>query len=272
MLALVVDVPEFDVELASDALWALGVVAIEERRSGAGRVELWTSLGDDRVIVLDAVAGFPEHWESRLEEVDEAVADTWREHAVATWVDDDLVICPSWVDTSFPEGVTVLTIEPGSTFGMGDHPTTLLSTRALRRVVQPASGTHVLDVGCGSGVLAIAAVRFGAEHADAIDISPAAEAMANENARRNGVGDRIVVSTTLLHEVVGSYEVVVANILAPTLVELSVELLRVLAPGGSLIISGILADRHAHVLQALSPLRVVQVDELDGWAAVTLQR
>jgi ribosomal protein L11 methyltransferase len=272
MLALVVDVPESDAELASDALWGLGVVAVEERRGAPGRVELWTSLGDDRAIVLDAVAGFPEHWESRLEEIDETVADTWRDHAVPTWVDDDLVICPAWVEASFPDSVTVLTIEPGSTFGMGDHPTTLLSTRALRRVVDPAAGPRVLDVGCGSGVLAIAAIHFGAEYADAIDISPAAETMTNENAARNGVADHVVASTALLQEMVGPYDVVVANILAPTLIELSIELLRVLGPDGSLIISGILADRHAHVLEALQPLRVVQVDELDGWAAVTLQR
>ena len=117
-----------------------------------------------------------------------------------------------------------------------------------------------------------AAIHFGAEYADAIDISPAAETMTNENAARNGVADHVVASTALLQEMVGPYDVVVANILAPTLIELSIELLRVLGPDGSLIISGILADRHAHVLEALQPLRVVQVDELDGWAAVTLQR
>jgi ribosomal protein L11 methyltransferase len=148
----------------------------------------------------------------------------------------------------------------------------LLSTRALRRVVDPAAGPRVLDVGCGSGVLAIAAIRFGAAYADAIDISPAAETTTNENAARNGVADHVVASTALLQEMVGPYDVVVANILAPTLVELSIELLRVLGPDGSLIISGILADGHAHVIEALQPLRVVHVDELDGWAAVTLQR
>jgi ribosomal protein L11 methyltransferase len=286
MIALVIDVPAGDAELAADALWGLGVVAVEERAGVAGRVELWTSLGDDRQVALDAVAGFPEHWEARLEHVDDEVVDTWRAFAEPTWIDDGLVIWPAWMDVdggSVPDGVgdvtrgptadvTVLRIEPGSTFGMGDHPTTVLSLRALRRVIDGDLGQEVLDVGCGSGVLAIAAVCSGAVSAVAIDISPAAEVMTNDNARRNAVGDLITASTRSLHEIRGEFDVVVANILAPTLVELSVELQRVLAADGSLIISGILADRHAHVLEALQPLRVVQVDELDGWAAVTLQR
>ncbi len=272
MLALVIDVPAAEVELASDALWALGVVAVEERVGVAGRVELWTSLGDDRTLVLDAVAGFSERWTARLVEVDETVADTWRAHATPTWIADDVVVCPAWVDDLFIDGVTVVRIEPGSTFGLGDHPTTVLSTQALRRVIVPGASETVLDVGCGSGVLAIAAILFGAGHADAIDISPAAEAITNDNALRNGVADRVTAATTPLHDVAGPYDVVVANILAPTLVELATDLTRVLAPYGVLIISGILADRYDHVLRSLEPLRVEKVDRLDSWAAVTLRR
>ncbi len=272
MIALVVDVALDVAELAADALWALGVVAVEERHGAPGRVELWTSLGNDRAVVLDAVAGFPDHWMIRLEEVDETVADTWREHATPTWVADDLVVCPAWKAIDVPEGVTVLSIEPGSTFGMGDHPTTVLCTRALRRVIEVDGSQHVLDVGCGSGILAIASVSFGAVRADGIDISPAAEAATDDNALRNGVDGQVSASTMSLQDVVGSYEVVVANILAPTLIELATELLRVLSPTGRLIISGILENRHAHVLAALQPLRVAQVDVLDGWAAVTLRR
>lgn len=276
MLALVIDVPAAEVELASDALWALGVVAVEERVGVAGRVELWTSLGDDRALVLDAVAGMSERWSerwtARLVEVDETVADTWRAHATPTWIADDVVVCPAWVDDLFIDGVTVVRIEPGSTFGLGDHPTTVLSTQALRRVIVPGASETVLDVGCGSGVLAIAAILFGAGHADAIDISPAAEAITNDNALRNGVADRVTAATTPLHDVAGPYDVVVANILAPTLVELATDLTRVLAPYGVLIISGILADRYDHVLRSLEPLRVEKVDRLDSWAAVTLRR
>jgi ribosomal protein L11 methyltransferase len=93
-----------------------------------------------------------------------------------------------------------------------------------------------------------------------------------ENAVRNGVDDRVQVSTMPLAEVEGTYELVVANILAPTLVELADDLLRVLAADGTLVISGVLDGRFDHVVAALAPARVVAVDVLDGWAAVTLRR
>jgi ribosomal protein L11 methyltransferase len=262
MRQLVVTVGPDEVELASDALWGLGVVAVEERQSGDGQVELWTSLGND----ADHV-DLP--WPWRFVEVDAAVADTWRQFATPIWVQPDLVVRPAWVPFDAPPGVTVLHIEPGATFGMGDHPTTVLSLRAARRLVTP--GCTVLDVGCGSGVLAIGACVFGADHAVGIDIAPAAVPTTKANAAANDVADRVQVSTTDLADVEGTYDLVLANILAPTLVALSDDLRRVLAPGGSLVISGILADAHDHVLAALAPLEVVETETLDGWAAVTLQ-
>jgi len=262
MRQLVVTVPAVEVELASDSLWGLGVVAIEEREAADGEVELWTSLGED-------VNGVELPWPWRFVEVDGAVADTWRQFATPVWVQPDLVVRPAWVPFDAPLGVTVLQIEPGATFGMGDHPTTVLSLRAARRLV--AAGCTVLDVGCGSGVLAIGACVFGAASAVGIDIAPAAVPTTEANAVANGVADRVAVGTTDLVDVEGSYDLVLANILAPTLVALADDLRRVLAPGGALVISGILADAHDHVLAALAPLQVVETETLDGWAAVTLR-
>jgi ribosomal protein L11 methyltransferase len=141
-----------------------------------------------------------------------------------------------------------------------------------RAVRDGRSDARVLDVGCGSGVLAVGAVLAGARSADGIDISPAALAVATANAQRNGVADSVWVGTTPLAEISSTYDVVVANILAPTIIELADDLTRVLADDGVLIISGVLADRFGHVVPALQPLRVRQVDEMDGWAAVTLGR
>jgi ribosomal protein L11 methyltransferase len=264
MRQFVVTVPVHEMELASDALWGLGVVAVEERALDAATVELWTSLGDDAV---DGDANLP--WPSRFVEVDETVADTWRRFAEPIWVETDLVVRPAWVPFDAPVGVTVLHIEPGATFGMGDHPTTILSLRAARRLVTP--GCSVLDVGCGSGVLAIGAVVFGAGHAVGVDIAPAAVPTTLDNATANGVADRIEASTTDLAEVEGTYDIVLANILAPTLVALSVDLTRVVADGGALVISGILSTAHAHVLEALRPMHVVATDEMNGWVALTLR-
>ncbi len=265
MLAFVVSVRPDDVEVASDALWGLGVVAVEERSTDDGGVELWTSLGD----VDPATNDWPQQWPWRLVEIDETVADTWREFATPILIEPDLVVRPAWVAYDAPIGVTVLHIEPGSTFGMGDHPTTILSLRALRRLI--TAGCSVLDVGCGSGVLAIGACVLGAATAVGVDIAPAAVPVTEANALANGVADRVAVSTTDLEDVQGVYDIVVANILAPTLIALAPDLRRVVAPGGALVISGVLATAHAHVLEALAPLRVVATDEQDGWVAVTLR-
>lgn len=267
MRQLVVTVSCVDAELAGDALWALGVVAIEERSVDDHTVELWTSLGDDAT--ADDV-DLPVDWPWRFVEVDASVADTWRHFAAPIEVEPGLVVRPAWVDVSFEPGTTVLHVEPGSTFGMGDHPTTRLCLSAARRLVQP--GSTVLDVGCGSGVLAIAACRFGARSAVGIDIAPAAVPVTMANAVANDVADRVTVSTTPLEQVEGVHDLVLANILAPALVALADDLRRVLAPGGALVISGILDGAHDHVLAALHPLRVERTDVLDGWAAVTLRR
>ncbi len=259
MRQLVVSVANHDVELASDELWRLGVVAIEERQVPDG-VELWTSVGDE----FDSVE-MP--WAWRFVEVDAAVADTWRQFAKPIMVEADLVVQPAWVSYDAPHESTVVVIEPGSTFGMGDHPTTRLTLVAARRWVQPS--TRVLDVGCGSGVLAIGVMLLGAASAVGIDIAPAAVPVTLSNAQTNGV--LVDVSTTPLEEVVGEFDLVLANILAPALVELAPHLRRVLAPGGTLVVSGILDGAHDHVLAALQPLEVAQTDTLDGWAAVTLR-
>lgn len=258
MRQFVVTVEPHEAELASDALWGLGVVAVEERQVD-GHVELWTSLGEAEAVDLP--------WPTRFVEVDETVADTWRQFAVPIWVEDDLVVRPAWVPFEAPDDVLVLSIEPGATFGMGDHPTTRLTLAAARQWTMP--GTRVLDVGCGSGVLAIGTLVFGAVSAMGIDIAPAAVPITQNNAAANGV--QVDVSTTPLEEVDGQFELVLANILAPALVALAPHLQRVLVPGGTLVISGILEDAHAHVLDALQPLRVIRTDTLDGWVAVSLR-
>jgi ribosomal protein L11 methyltransferase len=273
VLALVVAVPASEAELAADALWALGVAAIEERGGDTGTedhvVELWTSLGDDVAAVTHAAEGFSSRWRWRLVEVDESVADTWRAHATPTWVADDLVLVPAWLPFEPRAGALAVSIEPGAAFGLGNHPTTVASLRAVRAALFP--GATVLDVGCGSGVLGITACLLGAARCEAIDLSPAAVSATNDNAARNGVAGRVRVSTTPIEEITETFDVVVANILAPALIAMAADLQRVLAPAGVLVISGVLVDRFEHVVDALAPLRVIDVGRLDGWAAVSLR-
>ncbi len=270
MRAFVVTVGSDEVDLASDVLWQLGVRAIEERQepSGVDQVELWTSVGDEPDAVARAVQRLGDRWPTRVVDLIDGSADTWREFARPMWIDDGLVVVPGWQDHAFDDGVVAIAIEPGGAFGLGDHPTTLLSLRAVRRHLDV--DREVLDIGCGTGVIAIMAATLGGGFVRAVDVASAAVEATGANAIRNGVADRIVVDTMPVGELDGTYDLVVANILAPTLVELADDLRRLTAPEGRLVISGILADRHDHVVAALAPMLVERTDVLEGWAAVTL--
>jgi ribosomal protein L11 methyltransferase len=284
--AFVVITPERDLDAACDVLWRLGVRAIEERPhasvgagdgddardSGERWVELWTAVGDEPAAIARAGGALGGRWQHRLVEVADEPAQTWREHAVAMRVDDDLVIAPAWQDPPSQAGTTVVRIEPGGAFGLGDHPTTLLSLRAVRRVLAGRTDMiDVIDVGCGTGVIAVTAAVLQDRPVRAIDVASAAVEATIDNARRNDVADRVQVDATALADIADDYDVVVANILAPILVSLSADLRRVTRPTGRLVISGILAGAHQHVLEALAPMEVERTDEMDSWAAVVLR-
>jgi len=253
-------------------LWSLGAAAVVEETVGDA-IELRASLGDDEVLIEELLAGLAQPW--RFEWVDLSVTDTWRQYATATEVEEGLLIVPAWLDeadgaaaTGVESELLRIRIEPGATFGLGNHPTTQACLRVLRAVVRP--GDSVLDVGTGSGVLAVASVRFGADTAHGTDINPASLDIVALNARLNGVSDRVTVTIDPLHQVAQPYEVVVANILAPTLIDLADDLVRL--TGRTLIISGLLADRYQHVVDALAPLHVLSVTDVEGWVAIALTR
>jgi ribosomal protein L11 methyltransferase len=277
MLALVLSVPANEAELASDALWALGVAAVEERPAASGDplavedrfVELWTSLGSDVDAITRAADGFPARWRWRTVEIDPAVSESWRAHAVPSWVDQGLVVVPAWLDVEIPPAVSRVNIDPGAVFGLGDHPTTILTLRLLRKAWWP--GAAVLDVGCGSGVLSVVAAQLGAPYVEAIDISPAAVEATQDNARRNGVAGVVSVSTRPLSSLDEPFDLVLGNLLAPVLLELAPELRRVVSPAGELIVSGVLNGKYGHVVDALAPMRVVERVTREGWAALLLR-
>jgi ribosomal protein L11 methyltransferase len=275
-LAIVLTVPANEAELASDALWALGVAAVEERDADPDVaatedrfVELWTSLGSDVAAIARAAEGFPARWRWRAVEVDESVTESWRAHAVPSWVDRTCVVVPAWLDVATAPTVLRVDIDPGAAFGLGDHPTTVLTLRLLRKVWWP--GATVLDVGCGSGVLSVVAARLGAPYVEAIDISVAALEATEDNARRNGVDRVVTVSAQPLASVEETFDVVLANLIAPVLVDLAADLRRVVSPSGELIVSGVLADGHDHVLGALAPMQLVEKVTREGWAALLLR-
>lgn len=268
MQVVSISVPSHEADLAADALWQLGVVAIEERTDPTtGELELRTSLGTDPEAVLTATTTL--RWPWKLHEVDPAGLGQWRAHAAAVHIDDELVIVPSWKPEQCPDGVTSILIDPQDSFGMGDHPSTVLALQAMR--ARLGSSVRVLDVGCGSGVLAVTAAVLGAATVRAIDISPAAVDASKRNAERNSVAARIEVDDQAIADLDGEFDLVVANILLPVLVSMAPDLRRLTREGGSIICSGILEARTEPLLEAMRPAQVVEQRVEGPWVALTFE-
>lgn len=186
----------------------------------------------------------------------------WMEHFQPMQFGKRLWICPSGYEPPEPSAVNIL-LDPGLAFGTGTHPTTALCLRWLDSLT--FDGETVLDFGCGSGILAVAALRLGASAAIGIDIDPQALIATRDNALKNGVEDRLSCLDATANAS-QTCDVVVANILAGPLMELSSRILGHLKPGGKLALSGILEDQAASVRSAYETLVTFEPDEiLDGW-------
>jgi ribosomal protein L11 methyltransferase len=173
-------------------------------------------------------------------------ANAWKEYYHVLHVGQRVVIKPSWRDYIAQPGEVVLELDPGMAFGTGLHPTTHMCLEQLEQLVQP--GMRVLDVGTGSGILALTAAKLGAASVLALDVSSVAVEAAQANVRANGLEDRVTVQPGTLAPPVAPatvpvYDLVVANIIARVIAELAPALVAALAPGGILIASGIIDER-----------------------------
>jgi ribosomal protein L11 methyltransferase len=194
----------------------------------------------------------------------------WRTRTQPVTIGDHrLVVALPWAEFD-RSAVPFIEIDPGGAFGAGTHPTTHLLLDALATRLR--GGETVLDVGCGSGVLAIAALRLGAASAVGIDLEPAAVAATRANAERNGLGQHVTAAATPLSEIDGAFDIVLANIGLHVLVELASDLERCLAPGGWLGLSGISPAQASSLSHALRSTRVVATPQLDDWAALVGER
>lgn len=180
-------------------------------------------------------------------------------------ITERLWIVPSWCEAPDRSAVNV-TLDPGLAFGTGTHPTTRLCLDWLATMLPPAAS--VLDYGCGSGILAIAAAKLGATRVVGVDIDPQAIAAATSNAASNGVGATFVLPDGLARS--ASFDVVVANILANPLQLLAPVLSARTRPGGSIVLSGVLAEQAAGVAAAYVPWFIMsQWKGEEGWVALS---
>lgn len=182
----------------------------------------------------------------------------------------DLWICPSWQQAPDPSAI-VVRLDPGLAFGTGTHPTTLLCLRWLAS--QDVSGLHVVDYGCGSGILGIAALLKGAEKLDAVDIDPQALMATADNCQRNGIAPERL-STYLPRELPPTQaDLVLANILAGPLVELAPTLTALTRPGGRLVLAGLLASQADQVKQAyINDFEFEEDEQMEEWVRLSARR
>jgi ribosomal protein L11 methyltransferase len=200
-------------------------------------------------------------------------AEAWKERLKVLHVGERIVICPSWLTYEPRPEEILIQLDPGMAFGTGLHPTTQSCLRALERFVEP--GIAVLDLGTGSGILAIAAAKLGAERVAALDSDQEAVTVARGNVIKNDVDRQINVRQGSLAEVTGAYDLVVVNILARVIVEMVGEgLSERLRPDGVLVAAGITTDQVSEVAEAFEGggLELVDQRQQGDWVSLVAER
>jgi ribosomal protein L11 methyltransferase len=274
-LAISLELEPAPAEAMSDALMEAGAdsVALDPVNGSAGartRLTALAAAGADAAALVAAAARaaalpLPGFSAARLEDED------WVRRSQAQFgpirVSEGIWIVPSWHEPPDPQAL-VVRLDPGLAFGTGSHPSTRLVLQTLEKTIK--TGDRVLDYGCGSGILAIVAAKFGAGEVAAVDIDPQALATTIENARGNGVSLRVALPGQLPE---GTYDMVLANILAGPLIALEAQLAARTRTGGRILLSGILRSQAAEVAAAYARTFEVSVRaEEEGWALVEGRR
>ncbi|MGX2041155.1 50S ribosomal protein L11 methyltransferase [Methylocaldum sp. MU1018] len=262
---LAITVDESLAEPVSDLLSSLGAVSVSFEDAGdqplfepkPGETPVWqrtkviglfdTDVDTDRVRDSVEKAFGGRVFQCRVDDLEDRVWErAWLDHFQPMRFGRRLWICPTGFEPPEPEAVNVV-LDPGLAFGTGTHPTTALCLEWLDG--QDLEGKTVIDYGCGSGILAVAALKLGAAKAYGVDIDPQALTASDENARKNGVEARLVLGYPREIAAVRA-DVLIANILATPLIELAADIGEKIRPGGSLALSGILATQAETVRSA----------------------
>ena len=287
-LQLRLDARPDELEKLENLMLATGSVAVtmEDNANqpvlepGVGQTPLWLQTRLTGLYPADAdmeavLAKFPatvlEFANTRVEILEDKDWEReWMQHYQPMQFGKSLWVCPSWIDPPDP-GATNLLLDPGLAFGTGTHPTTALCLTELANM--PLKDALVVDYGCGSGILGVAALLLGASHVLAVDNDPQALDATVDNGQRNSITpsslEVCLPEQVDFEQHTGKADVVIANILAGPLVGLSDTLLSLLKPGGSLLLSGLLEKQAAQLCAHYAPrVTLVVAGEKDGWVCL----
>ncbi len=274
-----VDVTAEQADEISALLFELGAEGVEERdettlakNAAPGSITLVGAFST-REGAEAAIAELDSSMRPRYEEVvGDAWRDAWKEHYKPYAIAEGVVVRPPWEAYESTPGEQVLELEPGRAFGTGLHETTRLVARAIKAHASEVQGQLVIDVGCGSGILALVALALGAARAIAIDNDPEAIDVTRENAARNAMTDRVDASTTDIKALTATAPLVLANIEARILIPMASDLAARVTPGGLLLLSGILAPQKDDVRAAYPHMDLVDAPALGEWVLLALRR
>lgn len=205
----------------------------------------------------------------RVEEIDRSSWEVWRQVLKTVRASERVVIRPPWEEYVSKDDEIVIEINPSMAFGTGHHETTRLCIRAIEEILQNTRVERVLDVGCGSGILAISAVKLGAGEAIGLDTDPVAVKEAKRNAVENSVSDRVRLFCGYIDSVKGEFDLIVVNISAEVVFLIRGELRSRLKKGGRLIVSGVSNARRNEVVSGLEGVGfILEKETMDGeWMA-----
>ena len=264
-----------EAEAMADRFWLFGATAVVELADSEGFVRLIGDLTPSGIRGLEAgslVVGIDPI------EADFELSNEWRKHARAWVCGNRILLRPEWVSNDAQQQQQVddgslleIVLEPGSAFGSGSHATTRLCVGQIAQL--DLENARVLDVGCGTGVLSVASVLVGAESVLAVDSDPEAIRVTELVAALNGVSDKI--QTLPAQGFVGDgteFDLVLANLLLPIIEESGAQLATSVAPGGLIMVSGVLEHQQERVEQVFSEFKLNQVEQEEGWLVLVFQR
>jgi ribosomal protein L11 methyltransferase len=259
-----------DADAVADELRRQGATEVAARPVGRGRILYYGGPFADTAAVWIGAELRALGWTADVRPEGGGHLAAWHRHTAPTVIAERLWVCFPWSEFDRDEAELMVEVDPGRAFGTGSHPTTrLLLTELVQRI---QGGERVLDLGCGSGVLGIAAAMLGARSVTAIDLVPVAIASTTANARRNGVADQVTASMTPMAEVAGDFDVILANVDAATLMGLAPAIQRCVAPHGWLGLSGLSPAQASLVAASYRQVRVVASSSEDDWSAIVATR